>query len=753
MNASVAPPAPAAITINMADILRGIWRRKWMVILLTLAATAFSVFYVSNAKNLYTTEAKVLVDNLETPYERIQQGEGSSRSEITETDILSQVAVLGSNDLANRVISQLNLQQRPEFNPTSAGTVGKLFVKLGFKEDPALMTPEQRALKRLSDMLTVYQVPNSKVIVISYEAGDPATAAEVANTLAETYVTSTREAQSEPTERAREWLGGQIETLRQKVVESEKQAEQYRATAGLLKGTQSTLSSEALSELNTQIILASGQRAEAQAKAKAIREALESGNVDSSAEVLASPLIQRLREQQIGLRRQVSELSVTYLPGHPKMIAAQNDLQDLNRQIRAEALKIVKGLEDQADIAKTREASLRANLNAAKATASESNINDVRLRELEREAAANREILEALLNRYTDANARNSLAAQPGMARIIQRASVPSNPSYPRKGPTIILALIGGLGFGLGLAFLFEIMAAAGRIGASAAQPSYGPTPSVPEPPQPSFATVPPAPDLSKILPQLAPVPPPSDGSGLPMPVLCQIPSITDTETAIVRAFEVVSKPNSEYALAIRQLTGWATSARQALGVRSIALGTCAGASLESGTAALALARSLAVGATRVIIVDTARGGQQIESISGMSTGPGIAEILVGDAKFADLISTDGASSVHVLRAGNAIDYASQFFSTNRMDAILKSLESSYDVVVINLGNLDQPARQLARFSQAGIILAAPFHAAEVARIAGEWRQAGLRSVQYLQIGSGNINRAPTVGARSPAIA
>ncbi len=732
-----------------------------MILALTLIAFSVSTAFVMTAKTLYTTEAQVLIENLETPYERIQQNDPGTRSEITDADISSQIAVLTSSDLAERVITTLNLHERREFNPLSGGvgTLSKVMVRLGFKQDPTLMTGDQRAMRRFDEMLTIYRIPDSKVIAIAYEANDPKTAAEIANTLAEIYVTSTREAQSEPTSRARDWLSEQIESLRQKVVESERAAESFRAKAGLLKGRETTLSNEALSELNSQIIQAAAQRGEAQARANSIRHALAAdGNVDSSSDVLSSQLIQRLREQQVALRRQASELSVTYLPNHPKMIAVQSEVRDLDRQLKSEALKIVKGLEEQSRIAQTREATLRASLNAAKATASESNLDDVRLRELEREAAANREILEALLNRYTDANARSSLDAQPGMARIIQRAMVPSTPSFPRIGPTILLAVLGGFLMGLGLAFLLEVMAAASTIAPMEArqpEPTRAPVAANPEPAM--NMGPPPEPPAVFTAPVSSPAPvmpfPQASAPREILPALCELPHVADTETAIFRAFEVVSNPNGQYSSALRQLASWATSARQTLGVRTLSVGAISAAPLESATTAMALARALAQQAIRVIVVDAARPGQQLDPIAGISAGPGVAEMLLGNSKFAEVITTDGASAVHILRAGYGIDMASQYFSTNRMDAILNTLEGSYDAVIMNLGNIDGQSHDLARLSQAGVLLATPLHAATISQYAAEWRQAGLRAVQYVRIAGDGSAKGISGGRRAPVSA
>jgi Mrp family chromosome partitioning ATPase len=218
------------------------------------------------------------------------------------------------------------------------------------------------------------------------------------------------------------------------------------------------------------------------------------------------------------------------------------------------------------------------------------------------------------------------------------------------------------------------------------------------------------------------------------LPALCEVPATGEAETAIVRAFEVISNPNTPYASGLVQVASWLASVRQTLGISSLAVGTVSDGLYESSTAAMALARSLARHSQRVIVVDAARDGRQLDPVAGLSPGAGLAEILMGNSKFAEVITSDGASSVHILRAGYGIDSAAAFFSTNRMDAILRSLEQNYDVLILSLGHIDRQAQGLGRFTQAGLILADPARADEVGAIAADWRHAGLRAVQFVRL-------------------
>src|SRR5262245_60835189 len=462
-----------ATGVDLRDVLSGLWRRKRMLAFTTLLAGLAGVAFAYSASPRYTAEARVIVDKFDTAFSRGDRDADIVR-DISEQLVTSQLEVLRSRDIARRVVGALALTDNPEFSGSGVAIplVTRVLASLGLVSDPRRKTAEQRAIEAYYRNLVVYVVPKSQVIAIESTSRSPEMAAKLANAVADSYVVETRQAQTEATGRARDWLAIEIEELRGKVVTSETAAEEFRAKAGLLKGTSATLGTQELSELNSQIILAESGRSEAQAKARAIRDLLaRTGTVDASVGVLDSPLVQRLREQQVALMRSRAELSTVYLGNHPKLIAVNRELADLDRQIRAEALKIVDRLDQEASIAAARETSLRSSLNGLKTRASETNVDDVKLRALEREAAANRSLLGTFLNRYTDARARETVNAQPGLARVISRADAPTDPSYPKRGPIVLLSMLAGFAVALGLAFLAEVMSTVARIERQAVEP------------------------------------------------------------------------------------------------------------------------------------------------------------------------------------------------------------------------------------------------------------------------------------------
>ncbi|MCP5081880.1 MAG: hypothetical protein GY948_09310 [Alphaproteobacteria bacterium] len=480
--------------VDLRAVFQGMWGRKKLMATIILAIVVAAVAFVITATPKYTATAKLLLEGPSTSYRDPDLGPNQIRGPRTvgEQEVYSQVEVIESGDLAARVAKSLNLAVRPEFDPrvSDISPLKAMMIGLGLAHDPRLQFNEQRVLDKFKDKLKAFPVVKSKVIQVEFSSKVPKTAAEVANTLTELYVTSTREVQLDDTRRASGWLTEQIAQLRNQVARSEAATEEYRARAGLVQGRSSTttLAQDELSELNRQIALAAAGRAEAVAKADAIRKLLKDrGTVAASNDVTASNLIQRLREQEIALTRRLADLNTTYLSNHPRILSVRQEINDVRREIRVEALKIVEGLEQQAKVASAREASLRASMNELKTAASVNKQDEVKLRALEREAKANREQLEALLKRHSDASARQDIFAQPARARIISRASVPSQPSFPKKGPILMIATGGAIAIALLAAFLVEAI----NIGGGAVVPKY-PNGGYPASPQPSPAGPPP---------------------------------------------------------------------------------------------------------------------------------------------------------------------------------------------------------------------------------------------------------------------
>jgi polysaccharide biosynthesis transport protein len=722
--------APQSQSINILDVLYGIGRRKIMIMTIFGLSLLLGSLLIMTLKPVYTTEAQILVENLSSPFEKSSSEPDQRPEPVDDRVVLSQMSVIKSQDLVGRVITALKLTERGEFNPvlTGMGTVKSISLMLGFGEDPRLMTPEQRAQKRISDQITVYQVPESNVIAIKYTSADGATAAEVANTLAEFYVMSTREAQSTPTDRARDWLGTQIEDLRKKVALSDAAVEQFRNEAGLLQGTSVTLGTEELSELSKQITLAEASRTEAEAKLNEINDLLKNkGSVDTSAEVLNSPIVQRLREQQTASVRRLSELSATYLNNHPRMIAAQNDVTNIDRQIRREALKVVDGLQGQAKIAAAREKSLRNSLEQMKGRESTANIDEVKLRSLERNATADRALLESMLNRYSDASTRQGEASQPGMARIIQLAGAPSTPSFPKTGPMTLLISAAGLTLALGLAFLMEVMAAANRLqetaqNAIARHPARAASEQRIEIPQIII------PSNYNLAPAVAAAP------SIQMPVIATSPSFSTTLMALDAAQNLDETDRFGLGQAAVRISSPIIELKKSQGIQHVAVISVGGNAADCALTTLALARVLSEQKLRTIVVDVDATGQSFEMLFGIPIGAGLSDLVSGAADFTKIIARDPLSSAHIVRFGVNKTPATVALLKQRIDAVLTTFAGIYDVVLVHAGEANGSTQGMIGRCKSVVLLAPKARERDAASAAQTLQKAGVTSSFYVSL-------------------
>src|SRR6202007_1140436 len=288
---------------------------------------------------------------------------------------------------------------------------------------------------------------------------DPDLAARVANSIADGYLVLQQNARQAQAKSASQWLSGEIDNLRNKVSEAEARVEEFRARSNLFIGTNNTtLSNQQMGELNTQLNNARALKSDAETKARLIREMLQGGKPIEATEVLNSDVIRRLSEQRVTLRAQLAEQSSTLLDNHPRIKELKAQLNDLDRQIRDEAGKISRSLDNDARIAGGRVESLTAGLDQLKKQATSSNGQDVQLRAFEREAKAQRDLLESYLAKYREANTRENIDAAPADGRVISRATVSNAPAYPKKFPIVLIAILASLTFTAGLIVTGELL-------------------------------------------------------------------------------------------------------------------------------------------------------------------------------------------------------------------------------------------------------------------------------------------------------
>src|SRR5579859_263701 len=455
-------PVPAQIgELDFQAIGQAIARKRSWIILPTLLAAALSITAVNLITPRYKSEVRILIDGRENVFLRPNGERNDDRNSLDAEAVTSQVQLLLSRDLAREIIKKNKLAELPEFDPVLRGfsPLKSLLALIGIGRDPISLTPEERVLDAYYERFTAYAVDKSRVIVIEFQSRDPDLAAQVANSIADGYLVFQQGARREQAKSASQWLSGEIESLRKRVAEAESRVEDFRSKSSLFVGTNNTtLSNQQMGELNTQLNNARALKSDAESKARLIREMLQTGKPIEASEVLNSELVRRLSEQRVTLRAQLAEQSSTLLDGHPRIKELKAQLADLDRQIRDEASKISRSLDNDARIASGRVEDLGATLDQLKKQASSSNGQDVQLRALEREAKAQRDLLESYLAKYREANTRENIDAAPGDGRIISRGIVSNMPAYPKKLPIVLIATLATLLLSAGLIVTGELL-------------------------------------------------------------------------------------------------------------------------------------------------------------------------------------------------------------------------------------------------------------------------------------------------------
>jgi Mrp family chromosome partitioning ATPase len=414
-----------------------------------------------------------------------------------------------------------------------------------------------------------------------------------------------------------------------------------------------------------------------------------------------------LSEQRVTLRAQLAEQSSTLLDGHPRIKELKAQLADLDRQLRDEASKISRSLDNDARIASGRVDNLNLSLDQLKKQASSSNGQDVQLRALEREAKAQRDLLESYLAKYREAATRENIEAGPADGRIISRASVSNTPAYPKKLPVVLIVTLVTLMLSSGTIVTGELLR----------------------------MTIPRA--AAAFAPILAPMRASEARAVVAAPA--------EREPAAALSTPIAPDIESEF-IEVERLAGKLLGAGAS--ARKIAiLGT---ASSESITlTALTIARSMARGA-RVIVVDLSMTSPAISSESVDPNAPGLAELMQGEASFTQIITKDRLSRAHLVSAGRpGSDRA--LLQSPRLGLAIDAMLRVYDHVLLDAGSAsDLPAELLTSQACAVVVPEASMAADARASMCDELRAVGFSEVTMLSkpvLPSDAVDPAPHVVA------
>ena len=645
---------PNEVEIDIGEIFRALRRRRWALGGCVLLITSVVLLVTFQLTPLYTATAEVLIDLRDhnvVDLDSVLSGLSSDASTME-----SQIQVVRSHSLAIRVIETLHLDRDPEFNEAlrepGMGAVLQAWLRglaPGEAEEASqeerLALEQTRLIEALSEARKVSRVGRSSyVISIAFTSERAAKASRLANTLAEFYLVEQLEAKFDATERATNWLNERLGALAAEVEKSERLVEAYRSEHGLVDSRGITVDEQQLVEINAQVILARADLAEKRARFRHVTGLLDSGaGVESVAEVLASTVVHDLRQRQAELAREQAELESRYGDRHPRMINIRAQRKDLELGVAAELQRIVANLENEVVVVRSRAQSLERSLTEAQHQRSVGETARIRLRELNRHAIANRTLYESFLGRFNET--REQQGIQQADARIISAATVPVEPSYPRKGLFAAAGFLASLIVGAGVVVLLERL-------------------------DNGFHN-------SREL---------EDALGLPL--LASIPELSETDARVDEELlsppdYLLARPLSIYGEAIRGLRTALMLSNVDVPPRTV-LFSSAMASEGKTSITLSLARSIAQSGKRVVVVDADLRRPAVAQRLGLRPEAGLIEYLAGQASLDEVLVTDESSEMDVLPTIQGAGNAPDLLGSESMRILLEKLKTDYDFVLVD---------------------------------------------------------------------
>jgi exopolysaccharide transport family protein len=457
------PPRPAEgsqyPSVDLREMGRILRRRYKMMALPAIVLLGLAITYLLFATTLYTATSTVLVDPRRANVVETNQSVLSNFG-TDDATIESQTLLIQSVAILTRVVGKLKLTEDEEFTPKPGllDPIKSLFRSSGPSDGAS---PEDAAKSRSVDILQkrmkVTRQGTTFLVDIAVSSRSPQKAAAIANAIADAYFDEQVRAKYDATRIAANWLGGQIEELKSRVVASEKAVEDYRSANNLMVSQGVTLNDQQITDLNGKLIAARAQTAEARAKYEQVQDIAKSGGDPGGINAaISSEMITKLRTQYADIAKNEAELSSKYGARHPSVANVRAQRRDTQKLINEEIRRILESTKHDYDVARSRETSLQQSLDQLQGVSTSSGQAQVRLRELQREAEANRTQYESYLARSKETTAQESLEMPD--SRIVTKASVPIRPSSPKTMLILGLAMMLGLGAGSVLAFLADYL-------------------------------------------------------------------------------------------------------------------------------------------------------------------------------------------------------------------------------------------------------------------------------------------------------
>ncbi len=676
---------------SLRDVIRVLRKRRNLILMWGLGCLALGFLVCILMRNSYTSTATLLVDKQNSSgLAEGMLGELASSlggEEDLKTELTTHSTVLQNDTTTLRVIHRLNLDKVYAYKPGLFGWSRALKAELGLPLEKATATRE-RLLSIVQGKLKVQPQEDTRLITVQFTDGNAHRAADVANAFVEEYIQEYLENHFNATARASDWLGGQLDSLKARVAESQQKLSDYESKTGLSvlmlglgdnSGGTGTgggaLSSgggghipavDKLAALNEELTAAEADRI----TKEAIYELTQTQSPEVVSGLGSSPLatmgngstvitegqgltvLQGLRTQEAAIRVQYGDFASKYGANNPHLAELEGQLSALDKAIAEELKRINERAKNDLELARRTEDGLRQAYNDQQTAVNKLNDDTIQLEVLAGEALSNRELYDELFTRLQEAQIQAGVSAT--NLDLVDEARPTAVPTRPNWRLYPLIGLGAGLFLGVAFAFMRENL-------------------------DESIIT---RDQVQKI--------------GL-LPVLSDIPLIRAEDLKPGRPGEgpaqgvnaleqslLLTKPNAPAAEAYRALRTAIQLSVADNPLRVLLITSPLGGDGKT-TISYNLAVAFAQHGRKVLLLDSDMRKPSVHTLFRMSKADGLSEVLTGGTPFARAIRPhDYLKNLYLLPSGTTPPNPAELIDSRRFDALLEEAKSQFDLVIID---------------------------------------------------------------------
>lgn len=642
--------------IHLRDYWRALLKRRHVAITFFAAVVGIVTVYSFAATPAYQATVQILLESDRNATMTFVEGATVVTKDPTEI-INTQMEILNSRAFIDRVIRKMQLDKNPYFLKKKDMAKNSLFASMSriMKDTltglfpaksppPVIQFPHAKTEQELDQDITdiilesmkVNIIRKSSILKINYLSENPIVAASMANGIANIYIEHNLDIRVRPYKDAAEWLSTKMLESRSRVEASEKELQQYKENKGIVSfELKENVITQKLGELVSQSVQAENKRQEAEIRYNQIKSVIDNPELLATVpDIMNNLVIQGLRNEELRIKKDISELSQKYGPKHPQMIKAKSELESVQKNLIAEARKMLNAAKTEYEIAKSREASLKKTMEEQKQEVLDLSKKAIEFNVVAGEAQSNKQFYELLLKRMQEASLSSGMTIS--NIQIVDSATIPKHPIKPRRGLNILLALITGLLGGIGMAFFVEFM---------------DDTVKTPE-------------DVNQIL-------------GLPF--LGFVPSANKNEY-----LHIIKDPKSGIAESYRTIrTGVMLSSAEK--PPQIILVTSStpneGKTLTASNLAIAMAHM----GEKVLLIDGDLRRHNLHKVFNLDNSVGISDVIVNhDSLSAAVKPVPDIPNLYVITGGTEAPNPSELLGSNRMKELMTGLRQGYDRIIID---------------------------------------------------------------------